>query len=81
MILQDDVDLLIAASERLARHGITNTEELAVLHSKVAHLKTRLNANLKGRAHRLPLTVKELLNGRYHRFSNGGRSAARDLLW
>lgn len=46
---------------------------------KVKHLEARAEAATK-RLSRLPLVLEELLSGRYHRYSRGWKSAAKDLL-
>ena len=50
-----------------------------MLDAKIAHLRAR--ASLPPRKwRRFPRLLRELLSGRYHCFSNGWRSAGRDLL-
>ncbi|MHB9073702.1 MAG: glycosyltransferase family 2 protein [Desulfobaccales bacterium] len=47
--------------------------------NKINHLEVR--GNLTGSIlHKLPIIVKEIKNRRYHRYSNGWKSAIRDLL-
>lgn len=47
---------------------------------QIAHLEARLNLPPR-KAHRLVNVMRELVTGRYHRYSNGWRSATRDLLF
>lgn len=53
-------------------------ERLAQLHAKIEHLHGRVRLP-KGRLRRLPFVLRELLTSRYHAYSNGLTSAARDL--
>jgi glycosyltransferase involved in cell wall biosynthesis len=47
---------------------------------KIKHLKTRARMDTK-RLSRLPRILEELLSRRYHRYSKGWKSAAKDLLF
>lgn len=53
---------------------------LRLLDQKIAHVRARL-ALPTARAPRLAGVLRELGAGRYHRYSNGWRSAARDLVF
>jgi glycosyltransferase involved in cell wall biosynthesis len=50
----------------------------ATLPSRIAHLRQRSQLP-RNKLLRLPVVLRELFSGRYHRFSSGTRSAARDL--
>jgi glycosyltransferase involved in cell wall biosynthesis len=47
--------------------------------SQIRHVQARIDMP-RNKIRRLPSIIKELLRGRYHRYSNGFYSAARDLL-
>jgi hypothetical protein len=76
----EEVCYLSAVYERLAAHAhaVRRKEILEMLHAMLAHLRTR--TALKGsRLGRVPPVLNELFSRRYHRFSNGFASAAKDL--
>jgi glycosyltransferase involved in cell wall biosynthesis len=70
-----------AARDRLAslppKH--LNPDALSLLDERIQHDQTRLNMR-KTRAMRSPLVLRELFQGRYHRFAYGLKSALQDLL-
>lgn len=66
------------ARERLERAGSARADAVAELDAKCRHLRAR--AESASRGDRLRLVVSQLLGGQYRRYSNGVRSAARDLL-
>jgi hypothetical protein len=53
-------------------------EVLQLLEAKIRHFRTRGQMDWTPR--RLQSVIGELLSGRYHRYSNGMASAAKDLL-
>jgi len=53
--------------------------DMALLEAKIAHLKVRANLPEK-RLDRLGTIVKELISSRYHKYSEGFLSAARDIV-
>lgn len=55
-------------------------ELLAALNIRIGHLEMR-SALPQNRWRRIPLVIKDLVLGRYHRFSNGAQSAVKDLLF
>lgn len=59
---------------------IPDKEVLSKLDSKIAHLTARGNIPEK-KLHRLPAVLKELIAIRYHRYSNGWKSAAKDFFF
>jgi glycosyltransferase involved in cell wall biosynthesis len=67
--------------ERLARRGAAFDcgEALARLDGKLAHMEARA-ALPESRLGRTPVVLRELFSMRYHQYSNGVASAARDLL-
>ncbi len=72
---------ITAAHERLmsGNTGHYSKDAISLLEAKIEHLKVR--GNMPGqKLQRLPIVVKELLTFRYHRFSHGWKSAAKDLL-
>lgn len=75
-----EIGQLTAARDRLAAKApAASARAVSKLDSKVAHLRAR--AEMPGRgARRLPRVLREVLTLRYHRYSNGVRSAAKDLL-
>jgi Glycosyl transferase family 2 len=70
-----------SARERLLAAGDHSRIQAAVtqIEMKVKHLQARAEVARK-RLSRLPLVLEELLSGRYHRYSQGWKSAAKDLL-
>jgi len=74
-------DLLDVARDRLrdrAAHWTIPSAALTVLASHSGHLRARARTSPRGR--RVGGILTELLAGRYHRFSRGWASVARDLL-
>jgi hypothetical protein len=73
-------DTLQMACDRLrsVRPPQHRPERLACLEAKIAHLRARA-ALPPSRLGRVPPVFKELVAGRYHRFSNAWRSVVRDL--
>jgi glycosyltransferase involved in cell wall biosynthesis len=53
---------------------------IKAIKAKAKHLRTRLTLP-RSKWQRVPGVLMELLGGRYHRYSNGWRSTARDLLF
>lgn len=71
---------LTELATRLRAHGDARPGQVAAIRGKAAHLATR--SSLPGfQPLRLPGVLKELITGRYHRFSNGFSSAGRDLIF
>jgi len=70
-----------AVHDRLLQniHAITDEEVITRLEGKIVHMTARCNTP-KGTLHRLPVVIKELITLRYHFYSNGWKSAAKDLL-
>ena len=71
-----------AARRRLSEkrvEGFDAQEALAHLEARIAHLEAR-RALPHARLRRAPGVLRELLTLRYHRYSNGVASAAKDLL-
>ncbi len=62
------------------RRGAALSWSFHRLTGHAAHLRTRL-ALPTHRLRRTPAVLRELVTGRYHRYSNGFRSAARDFLF
>lgn len=74
-------DRYLVARERfreLAHRGI-GTEVFTEVEGKSAHLMSRATLPRR-RLRRVPVVMRELLDGRYHRYSEGWRSVGRDLL-
>ncbi|MGH9872607.1 MAG: glycosyltransferase family 2 protein [Pyrinomonadaceae bacterium] len=63
--------------ERQAQFDSSNV--LAGLEAKIAHVSARSGLP-NGRLPRAPVVFRELVTGRYHRYSSGFSSAAKDLL-
>ena len=75
----DLISNLDAVRERLSLTGTTDGRFVSRVEERLGHLKTR--SNLPGRAgRRLTAVLRELLTLRYHKYSNGIPSAAKDLL-
>ena len=71
-----------AAQRRLSEkrvEGFDADKALAHLEARIAHLEAR-HALPRARLRRAPRVLRELLTLRYHRYSNGVASAAKDLL-
>jgi glycosyltransferase involved in cell wall biosynthesis len=70
-----------SARERLLRVGDASRIRAVIpqIEMKIKHLEKRAQMTTK-RSSRLPLILGELLSGRYHRYSRGWKSAAKDLL-
>lgn len=69
-----------AARDRLAGNieALPDKEVIVQLEGKLAHLTVRGNID-EGKLHRLFSVLKELITYRYHRYSYGWKSAAKDL--
>lgn len=69
-------------SERLEKHSekyqINRKEVFKELNEQLRHSRARAEIS-ENRRHRIRLILKELSSLRYHRYSNGWRSAAKDL--
>lgn len=74
--LHEAASRLSSFSEEWASSGIPG--KVVALHAKAAHIQTRLSLPRR-RVQRLSFVLSELIKRRYHRYSNGWRSAARDL--
>lgn len=71
-------DRYALALERLQASGGVGADKLEILAERTAHL--RLRARMRApRSWRLPLIVRELCRGNYHRFSRGWKALAQDL--
>jgi len=76
----DLVRSLNAIHDRLLLRGNSLGDGISPIEDRLKHLKAR--SNLPGQAvSRLTLVLKELLTMRYHKYSNGISSAAKDLLY
>ena len=76
----DLVRSLNAIHERLLLKGDSVGDGISPIEDRLKHLQAR--SNLPGQAvSRLTLVLKELLTMRYHKYSNGISSAAKDLLY
>ena len=70
----------LQAKSRLLHLGLLSTAPvIRMLDDKVSHLEWR-NGLPTARPLRLPFIMHELMNYRYFRYSNGGQSAALDLI-
>lgn len=70
-----------AGSKRLRKmvpFGV-DVAQLAEVEAKTAHLRERADL-AEAVFHRFPIVLRELLSGRYHRYSGGWRSVGKDLL-
>lgn len=70
-------------SERIVSSALLSTRrEIMNLEEKIAHLSTRqmVHSNDLGKSKRIPLVMRELVSYRYHKHSNGLRSALKDLI-
>jgi hypothetical protein len=66
--------------ERLITLNIPkNSDVIKGVSQKVSHIHARANLHTRGRIARMPLVLKELIALRYHRFSGGWKSVARDI--
>lgn len=78
------IKLLQAVGERLSRYqNLTGTDQrrrIAGLAAHAHHIQRRLDLP-RSRVLRLPVIFQELLGGRYHRYSNGLPSLARDIFY
>ncbi|MGQ9628531.1 MAG: glycosyltransferase family 2 protein [Anaerolineae bacterium] len=72
--------LYILARDRLASAGNLKGDVGQLFRAKIMHLQARQWLHEHPRWRRPHRVVREAISGRYHRFSNGWRSAARDLL-
>lgn len=68
------------AQDRLASIGKLTRETEWLFRSKMTHVRTRQWLHEHSRWIRFGRVFTELVLGRYHRFSNGWRSVAKDLL-
>lgn len=75
------IEIGTQARQRLAERGggYKSTQALAKLDDRIAHLRTRASLP-QGKLSRLRCVLGELLSQRYHLYSNGFRSALKDLL-
>jgi hypothetical protein len=75
-----EIGQLEAVRERLAARvpAAACAAALSKLESKIAHLRARAEMPER-RSRRLPRVLREVLTLRYHLYSNGVRSAAKDL--
>lgn len=78
---EDMIQIGMRAKQRLAeRSGVGgNAEALIRLESRLRHLRARAHLP-KGKLNRARCVGEELLSRRYHHYSNGFRSALKDLL-
>ena len=78
---EEMISIGMRAKERLAERG--NSYEIgkaiANLDDRLKHLRVRANL-APGKLNRVRSVAEELLSQRYHRYSNGFRSAVKDLL-
>ena len=79
-IFSPEIHLLKTIERRLAAHAEKYSSEAAraELRMRIDHLETRAEMS-RTFAHRIPAVLRELLTFRYHRYSNGWASAAKDL--
>jgi glycosyltransferase involved in cell wall biosynthesis len=75
-----EIGQLVAVRERLVAQvpAADRGGAVAKLDSKIAHLRARAGMPRR-RSRRLPSVLREMLTLRYHLYSNGARSAAKDL--
>ena len=66
--------------ERLGSMGQLNEHRQRLLEAKIGHVRARQTLHIRRRHARLLAVSKEFVTMRYHRFSLGWKSAARDLL-
>jgi glycosyltransferase involved in cell wall biosynthesis len=76
---KQDLERQVKALDRLRGCANFSPERLMLLTANIDHLTARL-ALPRRRMLRLPSIARQLLNGRYHRLSNGLSTAARDFL-
>jgi glycosyltransferase involved in cell wall biosynthesis len=78
---EEMISIGMRAKERLAGHGTTYQTDKAIakLDDRLKHLRARANL-AAGKLNRVRSVAEELLSQRYHRYSNGFRSAVKDLL-
>jgi len=77
----DTLAIAAAIRERLLKRGqaFDSTRVMPALEARITHLRIRSDL-ANDRSRRPGRVVRELLTGRYHRYSKGLRSAAKDLL-
>ncbi|MDQ3753713.1 MAG: glycosyltransferase family 2 protein [Acidobacteriota bacterium] len=77
-----EADLFTSVCRRVEDLGAAerDQEKLALLQAKAKHMLLRANIPARRRWQRWPVVIKELAGFRYHRYSNGVLSAARDLV-
>jgi len=82
LLFLTQVDLFTSACQRVEDLGATEryTEKLALLRAKASHMLLRAHIPATRRWQRWPIVLKELAGFRYHRYSNGVLSAAKDLV-
>lgn len=75
------IQIGVAAQKRLVEHGETyeSADALSRLSARLRHLRARAGLP-EGKLGRIRCVATELLSRRYHLFSNGFRSAVKDLL-
>jgi len=78
---QEMIEIGTQAHHRLAEHRdvYKSGDALSGLEARLEHLRTRANLP-DGRLSRVRCVIGELLSRRYHLYSNGFRSAVKDLL-
>jgi glycosyltransferase involved in cell wall biosynthesis len=72
--------MLTVVSERLKELSVETPINPSIRANVLRHWNARWNLP-KGRAARLPMVLRELITLRYHRFSSGTLTAAKDLLF
>lgn len=77
-----EADLFTSACQRVHDFGAAerDQEKLALLQAKAKHMLLRARIPAKRRWQRWPLVFKELAGFRYHRYSDGVLSAAKDIV-
>jgi glycosyltransferase involved in cell wall biosynthesis len=79
-LLHEEAVKYSKALDRLALAGESNKHVQQLFRAKIEHLRARQSIHEHPRYARLPAVSKEFLTLRYHRFTFGWKSAARDLL-
>ena len=69
----------LQSANRLASAGIGNKRVQELVEAKLQHLKARQLLYKASLLKRIELVLEELRAGRYHKFSDGWRSVAKDL--
>lgn len=68
-----------AAYSELSQRGVMSPDIKALFEEKIRHIMRRQCLRIKGSVSCVVIVMTELISGRYSRYSNGWRSAARDL--